>query len=399
MARQSLKATLQSLIETAERDNRLIYLQAVTSESDLPPVNGMAMVKAAIPQDVEFPIPRLHQGAGGLGMRPLFERLIPYAVHLAISLYEDRKDTYVKEQIVARKDDLDQISTSTLQSLNLPGAIQALEIPDGIPSSLLRRAEELRQAGGTKRLRTTMQDALSVASTDRKVLDDVTALLDVEEQEDAQLRAHFGSDRWARPTSESLNSQLRTKISKFKSTLEAAGQSDKVVRDKFSEWEGTLSIMEGDKNALEAAIPSSKRRQSSYDEITSPSSQTALVRQLRHMLEDLEDLIAARRRTVEDAKRTAQNDDIRPLVLRKTGEISSSSGDKIETAMFEDLFQEELRKYAFFKDTLSGNERKQVDLLNRIAVSRQKETKNGTVVVDFSCHLGNERKIHSSTAK
>lgn len=366
---QSLKATLQSLVETAERDNRLIYLQAVTSESDLLPVNGMAMVKAAIPQEVEYPIPRLHSGAGGLGMRPLFERLVPYAVHLAISLYDDRKDSYVRDQIVSKKEELDQTSASTLQSLNLPGSIQALEIPDGIPTTLLQRAEELRQAGGSKHLRTMMQDALSVASTDRKVLDDVTALLDAEEQEDAQLRAHFGNDRWTRPTSESLNAQLRTKIVKFKSTLEAAGQSDKVVRDKYAEWEGTLSLMEGDQKALEAAIPSSKRRQSSYDEITSPSSQTALVRQLRHMLEDLEDIVAARRRTVEDAKRTAQGDDIRSVVLRKTQEITSHSEDRIETAMFEEIFQQELRKYSFFKDTLSGNERKQEELLKRIAVS------------------------------
>ena len=95
----------------AERDNRLIYLQAVTSESDLLPVNGMPMVRSALPQEIEHPMPRLHQGTGGLGMRPLFERLVPYAVHLAISLYDDRKDTFVREQIVAKKDELDQVST------------------------------------------------------------------------------------------------------------------------------------------------------------------------------------------------------------------------------------------------------------------------------------------------
>lgn len=290
--------------------------------------------------------------------------------------------------------------------MNLPGSIQALEIPDGIPTALLRRAEELRQEGGTKRLRTTMQDALSVASTDRKVLDDVTSLLDAEEQEDAQLRAHFGSDRWSRPTSESLNSQLRTKIAKFKSTLDTAGDSDQVVRKKFADWEGTLLIMEGDERALEAAIPSSSRRASSYDEIVSPSSQTALVRQLRHMLEDLDDIIAARKRTVDDAKRTMQTDDIRPLVLRKTGEMTTSSGDKLETSMFEDLFQEELRKYSFYKDTLSGNERKQDDLLARIAVSDDRIPRldvnhifNANLFFRFSLTKANKREIHSCEAE
>lgn len=134
---------------------------------------------------------------------------------------------------------------STLQSLNLPGSIQALEVPLGLPASLLRKAEDLRREGGTKKLRTMMQDALSVASTDRKVLDDVSDLLTQEESEDAQLRAHFGSDRWNRPTSEALNDQLRSKIGKFRETLNAAGKSDRVVRGKFGEWEGTLQLLEG----------------------------------------------------------------------------------------------------------------------------------------------------------
>lgn len=70
-------------------------------------------------------------------------------------------------------------------------------------------------------------------------------LLLQEASEDAQLRAHFGADRWSRPASEQLNMQLLEKIEKFRATLEAAGQSDKTVRKKFGEWEGTLQLLEG----------------------------------------------------------------------------------------------------------------------------------------------------------
>lgn len=89
------------------------------------------------------------------------------------------------------------------------------------------------------------QDALSVAATDRKVLDDVSELLDQEESEDVQLRLHFGKERWTRPTSEALNEQLRIKIQKFRGTLDAAGSSDKLVRKKLGEWEGPLQLLEG----------------------------------------------------------------------------------------------------------------------------------------------------------
>lgn len=77
------------------------------------------------------------------------------------------------------------ISRSTLQSLNLPGSIQALEVTLGLPPSLLRKADELRRKGGTKRLRTMMQDALSVAATDKEVLDDVRAHM------------HFSNAKWS----------------------------------------------------------------------------------------------------------------------------------------------------------------------------------------------------------
>jgi hypothetical protein len=70
-------------------------------------------------------------------------------------------------------------------------------------------------------------------------------------------------------------------------------------------------------------------------------------------------------------------------VLRKTAELTSQSGDKIETAMFEDTFQQELRKYSFFRDTLSGNERKQTDLLARITVGLV-ETRSSQVELMFT---------------
>ena len=108
---KSLQATLLDLTKRAERDNSLIYLQAVTSEASLPAIQAVPMAKPFLPTDVEYPIPKMHTGKGGLGMRPLFERLMPYAVHLAISIYDDRKEAFIREEVAAKKDDLDQEST------------------------------------------------------------------------------------------------------------------------------------------------------------------------------------------------------------------------------------------------------------------------------------------------
>lgn len=169
-----MNATLTDLIKRAERDNSLIYLQAVTSSSSLPPINSSIMVKATSPPSIEYPLNLLHTRQGGLGASPLFSRLLPHSVQVAIELYMDRKDQLIREELSSRKDELDSISSETLQKLNLPGAIQALELPKGLPNSLMRKREELKRDGGSKRLRILTQDALSVASTDQKVLEEVS---------------------------------------------------------------------------------------------------------------------------------------------------------------------------------------------------------------------------------
>lgn len=64
------------------------------------------MVKPTPPAKVVSPLSYLHNAAGGLG-RPLFEALIPYEVHLAAKVYEDRKERLLVEDLVERKNELD----------------------------------------------------------------------------------------------------------------------------------------------------------------------------------------------------------------------------------------------------------------------------------------------------
>lgn len=91
------------------------------------------MVKLATPTEILEPTEWLMKGGAG---EPLFSALVPYGVHLALSeytlhgeltlgVYDDRKDTLVRELDIKREE-LDGLAASTLQSLNLPGSIQAL---------------------------------------------------------------------------------------------------------------------------------------------------------------------------------------------------------------------------------------------------------------------------------
>lgn len=71
---------------------------------------------------------------------------------------------------------LNILTPSTLQSLNLPGSLQALERPVGLPPSLLKKAEEVDAAGGADKIRSLLMDVNRLAKSNAKILSEVSAL-------------------------------------------------------------------------------------------------------------------------------------------------------------------------------------------------------------------------------
>lgn len=95
---------LQEAIERdlirAEKDNDVIYLETVPEPSQLAPILRSDMVKPIVPADIVDPTHWKKTSDGELN-RPLFERLVPFAVHQAASVYADRKEFIVKMEIQA----------------------------------------------------------------------------------------------------------------------------------------------------------------------------------------------------------------------------------------------------------------------------------------------------------
>lgn len=65
---------------------------------------------------------------------------------------------------------------STLQSLNLPGSISALERPIGLPPSLLRKAEEVENTGGVERVLNLLDEVSRLARSNANVLSEVSSM-------------------------------------------------------------------------------------------------------------------------------------------------------------------------------------------------------------------------------
>lgn len=90
------------------------------------------------------------------------------------------------------------------------------------------------------------------------------------------------------------------------------------------------------------------------------------VRELRALLEKLEDLKSSRAQTVQRARFIAEADDITDLVLREAAGVEQWT--EVQPTMFEDTFEKEIDKYDKFKGTLEEGKTTQSDLLAQLKV-------------------------------
>lgn len=98
---------MKAALDRAVRDNDLVYMDPIPPASELAPISGVAMVKLSTPTEISDPIAWLMGGSAG--MPPLFSALVPYGVHLALSVYDDRKDTLVRD-MDGKREELDGIA-------------------------------------------------------------------------------------------------------------------------------------------------------------------------------------------------------------------------------------------------------------------------------------------------
>ena len=93
-----LKNRVNEDLKRAEKDNDIIYLVPVPPKSELKTLDRANMATVKVPKEISDAASMLGEG-GELG-RPLFARLVPFAVHVAANIYADRRDRLVKHSII-----------------------------------------------------------------------------------------------------------------------------------------------------------------------------------------------------------------------------------------------------------------------------------------------------------
>ncbi|GLG92649.1 Programmed cell death 6-interacting protein [Gryllus bimaculatus] len=171
-----------------------------------------------------------------------------------------------------------------LASLNLPAALED-QSGEGLPQSLLDKAESVRSRGGVQKLQQIITELPELLQRNKDILDEADRLLQEEKSSDDQLREQF-KERWSRTPSERLTESFRTNLAKYREIINNAVSADAVVRNKFDAHKRGMELLCGSPDQLQAAVPSAGPGGAVRD--------SAAVQELRRLMEEVETLKAER---------------------------------------------------------------------------------------------------------
>lgn len=187
--------------------------------------------------------------------------------------------------------------------MNLPGSLQALEKPLGIPATLVSRAEEIRQQDGLNRLRRSFTDIAKIKANDLAVYQEGVDLLSAEKEEDDRARIKHGTDRWTREPSEVAGQKLYANAKEINGYFTSAESTDELIHNKLRDSEAILRVLTGTNRDLESYVPNSQRA------TLTPELEREASR-LRSCLNEVSRMEQRRKRRIETLKDKARSDDI-----------------------------------------------------------------------------------------
>ncbi|KAJ6094740.1 hypothetical protein N7467_002253 [Penicillium canescens] len=353
-----LKSRVSEDLKRAEKDNDVIYINPVPPKSELKTIERASMVLAKAPSQVTDAISMLGDN-GPLG-QPLFSKLVPYAVHIAASIYSDRRDRLVNDTLIGELESMTDKLRDLLSSLNLPGSLQALEKPLGLPPTLVSHAEEMRQQDGLNRLHRSIEDTAKIKGNDQAVYNEGVELLKAEKAEDLAARQKYGTDRWTRPTSESAAPKLYKSLNEISGYFTSAQSSDDLVQRKLQDSHSVFLVLTGTNRDLESYVPSSRRA-------AIPPHVERESNRLRGCLSEISRMENRRKRRVQTLKDKARADDIHPALLKQTARLEREFPmQAIQASQFEDLFEEQLKHFDSDRDMIAQERRDQDNLSDQL---------------------------------
>ncbi|CCU74893.1 putative pH-response regulator protein palA/RIM2 [Blumeria hordei DH14] len=366
-----LKNKVSEDLKRAERDNDIIYLSPVPPRTELRNLERVEMATSKIPPEVSAPHSFLgEQEEFG---PPLFAKLVPFAVHIASSIFQERQDRLINNSIIVPLKDLNTKLHTILSSLSLPGSLQALEKPLGLPPTLASHAEEIRQSNAIARLKKSLCDSSKLAESTASSYLEAKTYMSIENSENENLKTKYGTIRWTRPDSNHAAPKLYAKMDEIDGYLKSASRSDQLVHEKFQGCEDLLHILASNDHELGKFIPNARR-------IIMPPDLEEAASKLRNFLNELSRVEIRRCRKIELLREKAKKDDTNTAIISEATRLEKENElQPLMPAHFEELLESRLSKYDSDVLDVKDEEEEQEGLIKKLKIFNDEfiQAKNG----------------------
>lgn len=381
---QGLQSRVKSDLERAEKDNNMIYLQTVPAANTLASINAISMSKALLPSEVQNPIGFIEDTKRE---ELLFTFILPYAIYQASNAYSEKLVNYVETNIVMEANNISNQMEKLLEELGLPGSLEAVEKPEGIPSSLTSYVIEVQDKGGIGKIRESLDDVSKLALESGHILDEGVKVLEYEENEDEMLREEQGRSRWTREKSRVAGKELWEYISQMRELQAQAANGDKVIISDFQRVERHLEAMSRGPDYVARFIPNSTRMNSSgYLDHVMQELKEALMR-ARGMINRRKEQVNVILQKASKADMLGEIIDEYNVKLRE----GAYKGTTVEASSFESIFLRHLQEFEKQAGFLEDDKRDQKVRIQKIRELNDeflnaRENDEGTVERENSIH-------------
>jgi programmed cell death 6-interacting protein len=231
---------------TLTRENAVVYQQRVCTPAELLPIQQPPRQQIQTGSVVDVMDPKF-------GCADPFERILSPECATEYARFRSECGDIVREESQQSQQSLATL-TSTLQSLNLPAALDVLSKPVDVPQPLLVSLGKIRNNGGTAALHETLQKMKELGNQLSDKLTAVEGALGDEAAKDGEIRTRFGAN-WKASSSATLNATMFEEAKKLRNYLSQAANADGIIARKLLENQAALAVTDQSEEAVMASIP------------------------------------------------------------------------------------------------------------------------------------------------
>ncbi|CAO3664039.1 unnamed protein product [Rhizopus stolonifer] len=385
---EELRQSIDRDLTRAERDNDVVYMEPLPQQ--LAPILRSDMAKPIMPgfiMDPNYWLVLKDRPEDPLFIkRPLFDKLVPLAVHQAASVYNDKKNYIVDVEIVRTKNELFQEYERWMNEMQLP---EALDILDALPKALVEHAEEVQHLGGLQTLNDMLRKVHNMSKRALDLIEDGFNALEEENEQDTLLDKQYGKLR-DRPNPRAGIQHLLTLGTQYNDTIVAAQKADRIVQAKVANWGKAIAMLSRPTDEIIQHLPHIQPE----DELS--ESLTNLLRQMREHLELLEKNLEERQKLEQEVLASVRTDDISGALVSRCHELTQGSPlIKLEVDQFSDVFDAYLKTYQSYQQRMQAYANEQEDILYQL---KQSYTRLGLMINDVQIFSKREKAIHNLEA-